>query len=82
MTATTQPRLSADEVAVLKLLAGSERIIRPRCAAALTAMQRLWDLNFLTICPPGERYKLSLYGYATAPLYGAKREANHVHRAV
>lgn len=79
MTTTTQPRLSADEVTLLKLLAGSERIVRPRNSAALTAMQSLFDRGFLTICPPGHRYKLSPYGYAVAPLYGAKREANHLH---
>lgn len=36
--------------------------VTPHTADALSACIRLFDLGHLTICPPGDRYKLSERG--------------------
>lgn len=79
MTSTTLPRLSAHEVHTLRLIGTyAPWPFTPRNPDELADIHRLFDLGFLIICPPGHRYKWSPVGYALAPLYGIKREANHV----
>lgn len=81
MTATTQPHLSADEVAVLRALCDTvsgpiQGTTVQSKDEAFAVIQRLLDLDLLIAYPSGERYMLSERGREVAASLHDNRPRN------